>query len=47
MPVIVSRPLLSVHPKSIFLGGGAPDLKIEIGLQDLIRLTNPIVGVVC
>ncbi|CDJ39450.1 YbaK / prolyl-tRNA synthetases associated domain containing protein, putative [Eimeria tenella] len=47
IPVILSKPLLSLFPLSLFLGGGAPDLKLQIGLLDLIRITNPIIGVVC
>lgn len=47
MPVIISRSLLSVYPKTVFLGGGAPDLKIEISVVDLVRLTNPLIGIVC
>lgn len=47
LPVIISRPVLSIFPKTVFLGGGAPDLKVEISVLDLVRITNPIIGVVC
>ncbi|KAL8273719.1 hypothetical protein Esti_002319 [Eimeria stiedai] len=46
IPVIISRSILQLHPKTVFLGGGAPDLKVEISVLDLVRITNPIVGVV-
>ena len=46
IPVIISLKLLSIQHSRVFLGGGAPDLKIEVPLIDLVRLTNPIVGIV-
>ncbi|KAL8429710.1 hypothetical protein Efla_001145 [Eimeria flavescens] len=47
LPVILSRPVLNVHPKVVFLGGGAPDLKVAISVVDLLRITQPLVGDVC
>ncbi|CDJ53965.1 YbaK / prolyl-tRNA synthetases associated domain containing protein, putative [Eimeria brunetti] len=45
-PVIISIKLFFMQQQIVFLGGGAPDLKLELPLLDLVRLTNPIIGVV-
>lgn len=47
LPVIISRPVISLYPKTVFLGGGAPDLKAEVSVLDLVRITKPLIGVVC
>lgn len=45
IPMVVSDQCLNVtNPAALFLGGGKPDVKLVVPIQDLIRAGGAIVG---
>jgi hypothetical protein len=43
VPIILSHKIAQLQPRSFFLGGGEVDLKLQVGTDEFIKVTNPYV----
>jgi prolyl-tRNA editing enzyme YbaK/EbsC (Cys-tRNA(Pro) deacylase) len=44
IPVVLSKSILDLHPKYLWMGGGEVELKLGMSVEEFVQVLNPIIS---